>query len=295
MLKRLRGKWLLCVAAIATASTHACRENEPPPSHYGNLGSDEAPLLPPASARLDPAMKDGRAEWHPFREPSPDAPEMNDERSPARDGETAAVANAAEIETELRELLDEYNGFIAEEKYAEILDFFTEGQSEIVERLTKTLPSLVVKLQELNQVLPERDGRVEELVTGMALKAVLRLEAGEIRVVSDSQATGRLKRASTSAEATAAPAPQDRLNEIRFALGEDDYWYIEVPALQALELALPILDQSIAGLDPLIAGIRSGQTSGEAIAQQMGLVGQLLELFRSSGAGTSDTSGGTEE
>ena len=66
---------------------------------------------------------------------------------------------------------------------------------------------------------------------------------------------------------------------MRFVLVKDsegEYWYIDHPQIRAMAAVLPKLQQSLPQLDALIAGVKSGQISGDALAQQATMMNQMI-------------------
>ncbi|GAG44417.1 unnamed protein product, partial [marine sediment metagenome] len=102
-LRRHRGLW--CVCTLVVAGGAACRDAEPPPAYNQDLGSDGRLLLPTATTWVNPDVITGQAEWVQFREPEL---EPGPERGAASGDFTPA--RKSEIEGEIREVVDEYNG-----------------------------------------------------------------------------------------------------------------------------------------------------------------------------------------
>jgi len=289
MIRRRQGMCLPCIIILLELSMIACREYEPPQSNYRDLGSDGLVLLPTSSTRMDPAIKDGTAQWQPFREPNLEAMIQGNRHDEAARAE--AITGGREIEIELRELLDEYNSLVTEGKYEELPDFFVEEQSDAVERLTKTLPPLIESIKGLNEVLPESSARVEKLLTALALKAVLKMEVDTIKAVSASEAVGRLRPGSIPFALSSAVPATDRPIEFRFVVGDDDYWYIDLPALGTLAPVLSVMNQRAGELNELIEGIQSGQIPGDAIAGRIDLIAQTLDQIRQGETGAQQPGG----
>jgi hypothetical protein len=94
------------------------------------------------------------------------------------------------------------------------------------------------------------------------------LDVASLTVSSPTEAVGKL-----------APTPRGA-GEVRFVLVKgkenEEYWYIDHPAIRAMGPALPALQQNLPQLDAFIAGVKSGQIGGEALKQQAAAVNQML-------------------
>ena len=271
MFGRFRYSFVTCVALLCALSGAACREIEPPRSYDRDLGTDGAPLPPTSLTWLEPKVKDGRAQWHPFREPTKGQPDAT--------AGAGTVAGNDEIQTQLREMLVEYNKILSEERYDELPDFFVESQADAAEKLMQTFPALLGKFRELNETLPEPDLQFTKLLDAMSPQTAFRLEVEAIEVVSRSEATGRLK----PMPGPFAASPGDAGRQVRFVQGEDDYWYFDLPALAAITPRLQAFQQQADMLDQLIAGIKSGQVPGDIVAEQLGSQLKVLKQWEQGG------------
>jgi hypothetical protein len=66
---------------------------------------------------------------------------------------------------------------------------------------------------------------------------------------------------------------------VRFVLvnGKDgEYWYIDHPQIRAMAPTLPSLQLSLPHLDAFIADVKSGKVGGEALAQPIATLNQML-------------------
>lgn len=116
-------------ACCAFLGAIGCRDTAAPPNVPRDLGTKESPLLPLNSPWTDRAIRDGQAEWVPFRAPGT-------VRKPSHDqgeGEAAAEASA-ETGTapagnaEVAGLVEEYNKAAAEFSVDEMVKYFVEAQ-----------------------------------------------------------------------------------------------------------------------------------------------------------------------
>jgi uncharacterized coiled-coil protein SlyX len=229
---------------------------------YRDLGAQDRPLLPTASVWVDPAVRAGRADWQPFRDPgqAPAAAAPGQAEAPD-DGGSPAAADHGDVEQRIRAMLADYNRFLGEKQYAELPTFFVESQSKVVEQLTEVLPALFAKMKELNEALPQPDPTLDQVLQKASVKTAMAIEVSGITARSDSEATGTL-----------VPA-----GEIRFVLADDGYWYIDLPAFAGLGPTASLLSQSTQALDRIISGIKSGQVSPDAVAAQLAPMMQMLQ------------------
>ncbi len=63
-----RDWWKFSAIGLIVAAFGGCRDSNPPPAFYRNLGSDDVLLLPVASVTHDVSLVKGSADWVPFRE-----------------------------------------------------------------------------------------------------------------------------------------------------------------------------------------------------------------------------------
>ncbi|UCC31628.1 MAG: hypothetical protein JSU86_04990 [Phycisphaerales bacterium] len=246
-----------CVLLPVVVVGMGCRDTEPPPAHNRDLGSDREPLMPTASVWHDPDIAKGQADWHPFREPEA-APEPTE-------GETttgAAPADEGGVETEIRELIDEYNELVAEttvDDVDDLLDYYMEEQHDALRPWLEAAVSLPVKLERIREALEEKlpaeKERIAEAVSKLQDPSGRELNVGSITVVSDQEATAQLP----------AGSP---ISTYRFVV-VDEEWYIEVPEIQKLAALRPALGLAMATFDGWAQGLDSGQASPQQVLQQV--------------------------
>jgi hypothetical protein len=260
-----------------------CRDTEPPQPHNRDLGSDGVLLLPTASVRHNPAIADGQADWpasdgvlllptasvrhNPaiadgqadwpaFREPQFD--EEGPDTTGAGEGLTAE--ERGEVETEIRELIDEYNGLLEDATADDLLEFYVEEQHEVLRPLFEAALAVKAKLAEvrgeLEAKMPDATDRVVSAFENVAARMDTRLSADSLTVVSDTEVTAE------RAEGSAGMA-------LRFLVVDED-WYIEVPAVdQFSRVPKPELDLALTTYDGLLQGLRSGEVPPETALQQI--------------------------
>ena len=263
MMDRVPGaRPLVRFAAALALLIVGCNEKPPPPTQYVDLGEEGRPLLATSGTPMDARIKDGRADWVPFRDPTSTPPETPGGGDPTNTDATAnagaqtpaAVADAAAIERQIRDAIDEYNGLIGDGKWEDSREFFNETDADTVDRLTAAVSALSGKLTELNGALPAPSADLSAAAGALTPASVLRLDVESITISSPTAGVATLKGSGGEPGA-------------RFTFGDDGYWYVGVAALTALAPRLAQIDQDVAALDAVIADIKSGNTTGDALAE----------------------------
>ncbi len=254
--------WCFSLVIIGPMAVAGCRPSEPPPSYNEDLGTEGSVLLPTTSAWYDPAVAKGQADWRPFRKPG--AEPKSDSTAT---GEAKPAGGNQGIESELRTLVSDFNTAVAEGKFDEAADLLIEEQVAPGKQVVEVLPTLWGKIKELAEVLPGDNENLKKAVAGVSLSVVLKLEVSSITISSSTEAIGKVASAPGAA------------GDVRFVFVKDkegEYWYIDHPQIRAMAAALPTLQQSVPQLDAFIAGVKSGQISGEALAQQATMMNQMI-------------------
>ncbi|MEK6799950.1 MAG: hypothetical protein AABZ12_13375 [Planctomycetota bacterium] len=251
----------LATVLFGTASGIACRDNDPPPSHYENLGTEQDLLLPPTTAPLDSRVLTGQAEWHALRdiELGSDSVDSNDEAKAPADAAPGAS------EAEIRKLIGDVNAVLDGGKLEELPDFFANDQSDTVKRLVETLPLFSTKLRELAEANPSGKEQLTMLADQLAVASLLKLDVGELEIKGAHEASGKLNR--PPFPGLPAGAAEGATAEVGFVHGDDGYWYVRSPVVELLGTAEPGLRKALEQLDAMIAGIRSGAPP-EQLAEQ---------------------------
>lgn len=247
---------------LALLAVAGCRPSEPTPTYNEDLGTEESVLLPTTSAWHDPAIAKGQADWRPFRKPGAEPT-----TGVAATGEEKPAGGNQGLESEIRTLVNDFNAAVAENKFEDAIDLLVEDQVDTAKQVVELLPAYLNKLREVVDVLPGDTATMKSRVAAATLPAVLKLDVATITVSSATEAVGKHPSASSPAE------------DVRFVLvteSEGKYWYIDNPKIRALAPALPMLRQSLPQLDAFIAGVKSGQIGGEALAQQTAAMNQLI-------------------
>jgi len=237
-----------------------CRDTEPPPRLYRDLGEGTRPLLPTPTAWVDASVRSGRADWVPFPDPQEAAaPVAGGAEAPAAAGAAGSVEQGR-VEKQIRDTIAEYNRALSEERFEDLPTFFIESQAKVIGQLTEVLPAIVAKLGELNQALPEQNEMFAQALDQASLEKSLKLELSTVAVAGPSEVTGTLASG----------------RSIRFELADDGYWYIDLPALEGLASSLPMMSQSTQQLDQLIEAVKSGGVPADAVADQLGGLMQMV-------------------
>lgn len=275
---------LLIVVALASVFNHTgCKEQPPQPSMQGDLGDGDMTLLPTASVWVNPKIAQGQADWHPFRDPKFDEVADGGGDVPGTAASTTAGSDPA-IEKELEELVAEYNGLLADGSLDDVLDFYDEKQVATVEKLIATLPAFTDKLKVLAESAPDQSEKLMTLVARLAPASVLKLEIESITTSGDKQAVGKLSGVPDLSFLPGMPAAADISREVRFQLGDDDYWYVTSPIVALMEKVEPSLARGVGELDALIAAVKSGSALSDAASPE----GFLKSMLNSAVGSDSD-------
>jgi hypothetical protein len=224
----------------------ACKPPEPTPSQYTNLGTDEAPLLPTAQAWHDPNIAKGTAEWRPFRKLADADAKTATGKAPAgaksngaadTEVKSAAEAGGSDAEKEIRTLVADFNAALAENELEKASEFLTDAQAEASGEVFAAVHKLVEQLKVLQAATPALAEKIDALAPLLNMANVLKIELQTVRVVDAKSATGKL---ADGAEA-------------RFAVGEEDLWYLESPALAKLEKERPQIEKTTKEIEEALA------------------------------------------
>ena len=280
MIERRRHKWHWIGLTSIVLVGMACRNTEPPLPYNRDLGSDGTLLLPTGSATHDPSIAEGQADWPAFREP-----QFDQEPAPKEEEDAPAPASAnRQIESEIRELISEYNDLIAEATVDDLLEYYVEEQHDKLRPLLETAGALEKKLGdlrgELETKLPDANDRIASAFDGLAAQLDTRLSAGSLAVVSDT-------------EVTTQPAAGSRGTPLRFLIVDED-WYIEIPILDQLPgLTKPALDQALTAFDGFLQGLRSNLIPPETVLQQIETAASAGKAVGDATEPTPEAEGGT--
>lgn len=251
MIKLDGAVWRATAALVVSVVLAGCRETEPEPAHNLDLGDGRMVLMPPASEWSSSAIAKGQADWHPFRDPAA-------ERSPsAAESDDAEGGGAiSELETDIRELIAEYNEVAMDGTVEDLLDYFVEEQYE---KLNPIL-ALTIKYRDvhaglraaLESRLPDDQEQVVQIMGAMALGLIGAIDVREFKVISDTDVTV------TSAFA-----------QYRFTFIDED-WYVEIGQFDQYAAAQrPRLEQAIEHASDWLSALESDQWNPMAILGQI--------------------------
>jgi len=233
-----------------------CDDADPPQIHYEDLGTGGRVLLPTSSTWLDPAIADGKADWHPFRKPSerPSGPAVG-----TGDSATAGGGVDADQAAEIRALVDEYNGLIGEATVDELLEYYVESQHDAVRPLLEAgtrIADVLASLREtLETDLPDAAERVDAAMKALESKVPGTLSIGELSAESDSVIVAKV-------------LGDPLVPTCRFRLSDDE-WFLEIPNLEALAGIKPLVDAAVAGFTAMNEGLAAETLSAQAVLEQL--------------------------
>jgi len=264
------GHWGFGIAFIGAMAVAGCRPSEPLPSYNEDLGTEDSPLLPTTSAWYDPAVVKGQADWRPFRKPGSES-----ESGAAAVGEAKPADGNQGVESTLRTLVSNFNAAVAENKFDEAIDFLIEEQIAPAKQVVELIPVLVGKMKEVAEVLPGDNENLKKAVANVSLSSVLQLRIASVTVSNPTEAFGTLT-APAGVLGAADPAVSSDLRFVLVKESEGEYWYIDHPQIRAMAPTLPSLQLSLPHMDAFIADVKSGKVGGEALAQPIAMLDQML-------------------
>jgi len=252
----------ILIAAILLTPGFGCRDTQPVQSQDGNLGTEERPLLPPAAtAWMNPALKEGKADWQPFREPKSESQPASERAADGSGDEPGTAPDTAAPtgpEAAIRAMVDDYNELVAEQKLDDLLDFFVEAQvdaaKDSVEKRAAAMAKLVEVRQSISSKLPDEADRIAAAFKSLEAVVGPQIELSSLSVISPTEATGT------------TVIFKDRPT-YRFVLVDQD-WYIEIPA-ESLEGMLAALTSIAPYLDRWKGELAAGQPDATTVLADM--------------------------
>lgn len=229
-----------------------CRETEPPPTHFEDLGTDGSPLLPTSPVWQKAAIAGGQAEWHPFRDPAIE-PTLEEEDGDDEEDDAKTATDGDEVETEIRALIDEFNELVDEATADEILEYFVVEQAEalkpIVEAASATTETLEFLQGELGARLPDAADRINNAMSKILADMSLALRVSSVNVKSDTE---------VDVSVDGGVIAQDyRLVIV------DEEWYIEVAEADELGKLASALDAGLKYYRNMLEGVGSESVPAE--------------------------------
>lgn len=277
-----RRAWkMFSAVGFAVLAVVGCRDNEPPPSFYRNLGTEDVPLLPAASVIHDVSLLKGTADWVPFRDLAEAEAGTPSEDVAAAEASPSGDSNA-ETEAEIRDLLKDYNELVADRDIDELIIYHIESHQDTAKQWYEVQFSLMDKVGEiqtaLTSALPDSKARIEQAFAPV-VASVTGLSVDTLTVESDELVVGKLAEGGVAAMC-------------RFVI-VDDEWFIDLPNLPETYAELK---SEIDGSMAMIEAVKAGLSSGTMLADQV--LAQLEAVFASQApdaeAATTDDDGGED-
>ena len=271
-----RAWWTVNAVGLLVLAVVGCRDRDPPPTFYRNLGTQDDPLLPAASVIHDVSLAKGSADWVPFRK-------LGEAKAatPSEDRGPSGSSNA-ETEAEIRELLKEYNELVAERDIDELMVYHIDSHQETVKSWYEFRFALMDKLAEgqtaLTSALPELQARIEQAFA--PIKAIFAgLSVDTLTVESEELVVGKL--------AGGGMAPM-----CRFVIVEDE-WFIDLPNFpETFAQRKPDIVRTMSIIDTMKQGIESGSMPAEQVLTQLEALSAALATDRT--PATDDHDGGED-
>ena len=234
---------------LVALGTLGCKETEPPAAYNYDLGDGKVSLPPTSAVHVDFRLADGRADWPAFRDPAA-APPPNQQDKPA-------VPSGAE--SELRELVQEYNEFVAEATVDDLLEYFASDQHNALRPWLKIALASTVKLAavgaQLAAKLPDAQDQFAKTLAWHEGKYSPKLSIGSITIKGATEAVGTASAGSS-------------LGPIRFVLDEED-WYFEVLDPDRLAGMSASAAEAVTMYEQCLTDLASGDRSAEQVMEQL--------------------------
>jgi len=265
-----RAWWTGKAVGLLVLAVVGCRDSDPPPTLYRNLGTQDVPLLPAASVIHDVSLAKGSADWVPFRKMGKD-----EAGTPSEAGAPSGGSNA-ETETEIRELLKEYNELVVQRDIDELMVYHIDSHQETVKSWYEVQFALLDKVAEvqtaLTSALPDSQARIEGAFAPFKT-ASAGLSVDSLTVESEELVVGKL--------AGGGVAPMCRFVIV------DDEWFIDLPNFpETFAQRKAVLDEMMSMIDALKQGLESGTIAAEKV---------LTQLEASSASPASDKTSATDD
>lgn len=260
---------IVFAASALTGSMTGCREVDPQPSLYADLGEGDRRLLPTPPPPRDPRVKTGQAEFKTFLSPAEKA------AKPAQKDAGSDQPNASdEIIAEVRTLIDEYNEVIAAKEYDKAVDFYVDRQRETAASVfatTREVDRLVDELKiALSEKIPDGAARLEKVFASLGGSSSAKLTVLDFKVINDSEVEGKLP-----------PIPMVPTT-ITFRLLHDekedtDFWYIDSPMLAEYDKYRQLVEMGKTQFAAMLEQVKSGAIPAVSILEQLEAATKLIE------------------
>jgi hypothetical protein len=229
-----------------------CRKAEAPRAYNRDLGTDETILLPVTSPWKEAQLKDGRADWQPFRKPGAEEAVVEET------ADDSAAGDAEETEADIRAMIAEYNELIGEATADELIEFYVSDQREALKPVIESALASNEKLGQvtaaLEEQMPDAGDRVADAAQSVRTQAGIALAIESITVVGENEVAAKL-----------AGGP---VAGCTFRL-LDDVWYIALegaPEFAEIKQSTGALARTC---ESWLASLESGEATAETVLSQM--------------------------
>lgn len=231
-----------------------CRKEPDRTSLEGDIGDGGVILLPTDSTWVKTDLAQGPAEWHPFRNPDEQPPEIDPADAPAD-------ANGGNVESVLRKFVTTYNDVVKETKTADdlegLLDYYVDEQREQIRPVFEIVMALVTtdaELQtEFGNHLADAPGRLVAASTALSSAAPYTLRVASFGVADDGTKTAKLTGGSLFATCS-------------FVLLDQD-WYLKAPEGDALATAQTTAEAALATRQGWLSTLQDDSPDVESVIQ----------------------------
>ena len=238
----------LLVALILVIVT-GCKEPDAEAVLLAGAGPNPDGLVSSKSSFQVDAIKNGQADWVPFRELS--AQGKHDSEAP----EAPAVSGTTEVEAEIRTIISDYNDIAADGDVDTLLDYYVEDQVDVARAKIENGFLLLKKIDELGQVLreaiPDDSAKIDGVLADARNLAQVKLEPNTLEIIGETEVV---------AHANEGDEPSD----YRFVLTDGD-WYISLDNPRTVDAAKAVYQESLSALDAALAGLQSGAVSADQV------------------------------
>lgn len=275
------------VLVIAGTAGWACRDTDPPPAMFTDLGTEDRPLMPPPSSLLVSGVKSGQAEWVAFRAPGTAAKKSEEkpEEADKSAGNAGAEVGGAEVKAAVETFIAEYNKLAKERKTDDLVEFHVESQRQglrpMIELAYTVVDRFVQVREQLELKLPDAKERISMLFAAMGDPTSSGLSVTSLKVVSPTEVVGTLP-------------PGQLVPACRFLLQDGD-WYLEYPGLADPAQLMPLLEMGAKQIEALAQGLATGAVSADAVLAQLEMAAKAAAAMSGGQAPGAPPPGGDAE
>ena len=262
MADRFRVLKILSIILIVTVT--GCRDTEPPPTHFEDMGTAGKPLVPTSSVWKESAIAGGQADWRPFRDPADEPVETVDAEEPS---DRRSDSGISPVEAEIRELVDEFNQVVRDGAVEEILEYFIEEQTASLKPIVEaafTATDLIGKIRvELTTKLPDESERIEDSAETLLGAMTFELHIQSVTVESDTAARATVNRSAAG-------------DAYRFDIVDED-WFIQVLGEKTLAQLAPTLTLAVNTYTETLAALQSGRVAAAEVLHQLEAAAAVIQ------------------